>query len=98
MIDTCRLAGRAPLADSPANPPTKGTLATYVKMLVRVSRWHLISVLIVMVLFSVTEGVGIALLLPTLQVAGFNLAGQGEAGRYAAMVAQALVAVGCTRR
>ena len=51
-----------------------------------------------MVLFSVTEGVGIALLLPTLQVAGFNLAGQGEAGRYAAMVAQALVAVGCTRR
>jgi hypothetical protein len=67
-------------------------------MLVRVSRWHLISALIVMVLFSVTEGVGIALLLPTLQVAGFNLAGQGEAGRYAAMVAQALVAVGCTRR
>ncbi len=94
MIDTCRLAGRTPLADSPANPPMKGTLAAYLTMLVRVSRWHLISVLIVTVLFSLTEGIGLALLLPTLQVAGFNLAGQGEAGRYAALVSKAFVAVG----
>ena len=94
MIDTCRLAGGTPLADSPANPPTKGTLAAYVAMLVRVSRWHLISVPIVTVLFSLTEGAGFALLLPTLQVAGFNLTGQGEAGRYAALVSKAFVAVG----
>ena len=82
------------MADSPANPPMKGTLAAYLTMLVRVSRWHLISVLIVTVLFSLTEGIGLALLLPTLQVAGFNLAGQGEAGRYAALVSKAFVAVG----
>ena len=94
MIDTCRLAGGTPLADSPANPPTKGTLAAYLKMLVRVSRWDLVSVLIVMVLFSLSEGVGFALLLPTLQVAGFNLAGQGEAGHYAALVSKAFVSVG----
>ena len=52
-------------------------------MLVHVSRWHLVGVIAVAVLFSLTESVGIALLLPTLQVAGFNMAGQGEAGRYA---------------
>src|SRR5208283_1945594 len=72
----------------------KGALAAYLTMLVRVSRWHLISVLIVMVLYSLTEGMGFALLLPTLQVAGFNLTGQGEAGRYAAIVSNAFVAVG----
>ena len=63
-------------------------------MLVRVSRWHLIGVIIVTVLFSLSEGIGFALLLPTLQVAGFNLAGQGQAGRYAAMVSSAFVAIG----
>ena len=63
-------------------------------MLVQVSRWHLIGVIIVTVLFSLTEGIGFALLLPTLQVAGFNMAGQGEAGRYAAMVSNAFVAIG----
>jgi ATP-binding cassette subfamily C protein len=82
------------LADSPAKPPAKGILAVYLAMLVRVSRWHLISVLIVMVLFSLSEGIGFALLLPTLQVAGFNLTGQGEAGRYAAVVSRAFVKVG----
>jgi ATP-binding cassette subfamily C protein len=72
----------------------KSTLRAYLAMLVRVSRWHLIGVVVATVLFSLTEGVGFALLLPTLQVAGLNLAGQGEAGRYAAMVSQAFVAVG----
>ncbi|MGA3230798.1 MAG: hypothetical protein ABSD51_12700, partial [Candidatus Binatus sp.] len=91
---SCDLAGRTPLAHSPAKPLMKSTLAAYLAMLVRVSRWHLIGVLIVMVLYSLTEGVGFALLLPTLQMAGFNLAGQGEAGRYAAIVSNAFVAVG----
>ncbi len=63
-------------------------------MLVRVSRWHLIGVIIVTVLFSLSEGIGFALLLPTLQVAGFNMAGQGEAGRYATMVSNAFVSIG----
>jgi len=63
-------------------------------MLLQVSRWHLIGVVVVTVLFSLTEGVGFALLFPTLQVAGFNLAGQGEVGRYAAIVSNAFVAIG----
>ncbi|WP_422301467.1 ABC transporter ATP-binding protein [Candidatus Binatus sp.] len=74
--------------------PPKSTLRTYFAMLAHVSRWHLVGVVAVAVLFSLTEGVGIALLLPTLQVAGFNMAGQGEAGRYAAMLSNAFVAMG----
>ena len=63
-------------------------------MLVNVSRWHLVGVIVVAVLFSLTESIGIALLLPTLQVAGFNMAGQGEAGKYATMLSNAFVAIG----
>jgi len=82
------------LAASREKSPTKGTLAAYLAMLLRVSRWHVIGVILVMVLYSLSEGVGFALLLPTLEVAGFNLTGQGEAGRYAAIVSNAFVAVG----
>jgi ATP-binding cassette, subfamily C, bacterial len=88
-------AGRTDaLADSRASAPPKSTLRTYFAMLAHVSRWHLAGVVTVAVLFSLTEGIGIALLLPTLQVAGFNMAGQGEAGRYAAMLSNAFVAMG----
>jgi ATP-binding cassette subfamily C protein len=76
------------------NAPTRSTLRAYLAMLAQVSRWHLIGVVIVSVLFSLSEGVGFALLLPTLQVAGLNLAGQGEAGRYAAIVSNVFVAMG----
>ncbi|MFZ2060086.1 MAG: ABC transporter ATP-binding protein [Candidatus Binatus sp.] len=88
-------AGRTDaIADSRMSAPPKSTLRTYFAMLAHVSRWHLVGVVAVAVLFSLTEGVGIALLLPTLQVAGFNMAGQGEAGRYAAMLSNAFVAMG----
>jgi len=82
------------LADNHADGPAKSTLRAYLAMLVRVSRWHLIGVIVVSVLFSLSEGVGFALLLPTLQVAGLNLVGQGEAGRYAAMVSNVFVRMG----
>jgi ATP-binding cassette subfamily C protein len=74
--------------------PPESTIRPYLATLVHVSRWNLAGVVIVSVLFSLTEGVGFALLPPTLQVAGFNLAGQGEAGRYATMVSNAFLAVG----
>ncbi len=83
------------MADDHTNTaPSKSTLRAFLAMLVHVSRWHLIGVIVVTVLFSLTEGLGFALLLPTLQVAGFNLSGQGEAGRYATMVLQALARAG----
>jgi ATP-binding cassette subfamily C protein len=70
------------------------TLRIYLATLGRVVRWKLAGTLALMVLFSLTEGIGFALLLPTLQVAGLNLANQGEAGRYAAYVSGAFSAVG----
>jgi len=76
------------------NAPPRTTLRSYLAMLARVSRWHLVGAVTVTVLFSLSEGIGIALLLPTLQVAGFNMAGQGEAGRYAAMLSNAFVSIG----
>ncbi len=66
----------------------------YLSMLIAVARWHLVSAIALMTGFSLTEGVGIALLLPTLQVAGLNLTGQGEAGRYAHAVTEVFAAIG----
>ncbi len=77
---------------SPTN--TKITLRSYLAMLVRVSRWHLIGVIVVIALYSLSEGIGFALLLPTLQVAGLNLTGQGQAGRYATIVTNMFLAIG----
>ena len=76
------------------NAPPQSTLRSYLAMLVQVSRWNLAGVITVATLFSLTESIGIALLLPTLQVAGFNMAGQGEAGRYTAMLSNAFTAIG----
>jgi ATP-binding cassette subfamily C protein len=82
------------LAESRANAAPQSTLRAYFSMLVNVSRWHLVGVIAVAVLFSLTESIGIALLLPTLQVAGFNMAGQGQAGRYTEMLSNAFVSIG----
>ena len=87
-------AGADAIAEAHAKSRPQSTLRTYFAMLMQVSRWHLIGVIVVTVLFSLSEGIGIALLLPTLQVAGFNMAGQGEAGKYAARLANAFVAIG----
>ena len=69
-------------------------LREYLAMLLGIARWQLLWVLTLIALYSLTEGIGFALLLPTLQVAGLNLAGQGEAGRYAAMVSGVFTACG----
>jgi ATP-binding cassette subfamily C protein len=77
-----------------APPQTKGTLQSYLAMLFGVTRWQLVGVISLTVLYSLTEGIGFTLLLPTLQIAGLNLVGQGDAGRYAAMVSAVFVASG----
>jgi ATP-binding cassette, subfamily C, bacterial len=55
--------------------------------------WRFFSALALMIVFSITEGFGILLLLPTLQAAGLDLAGQGAAGRYAQAIEGGLRAV-----
>ena len=66
----------------------------YLAELIGVARWDLARAIALMVAFSLTEGIGIALLLPTLEVAGLNLAGQGAAGRYARIITGALSSIG----
>ncbi len=70
------------------------TFRRYLATIIEVSRWNVIRALALMVGFSLTEGIGIALLLPTLEVAGLNLVGQGAAGRYASAVRGALASLG----
>jgi ATP-binding cassette, subfamily C, bacterial len=82
------------LASATAPEPATPALRSYLAMLFGVARWKLMVVLTLTVLYSLTEGIGFALLLPTLQVAGLNLAGQGDAGHYAALVSGAFVAIG----
>jgi ATP-binding cassette, subfamily C, bacterial len=87
----------APRSDSPADPHGQRTLAAlsadqlvasrrpileYVSSLIRTARWQLLSAVLIMSFTSLTEGLGVALLFPILQVAGFNLANQGHVGHY----------------
>jgi len=69
-------------------------LRRFAATLISVARWDLAWAVFLMVAFSVTEGIGVALMLPTLQVVGVNLDGQGAAGRYAALVNEALASLG----
>src|SRR5271156_6899479 len=61
---------------------SKRPFLQYVSSLVQISRWQLMAAVIIMIVTSLTEGLGVALLFPILQVAGFNLANQGHVGHY----------------
>ncbi|MBF6569728.1 MAG: ABC transporter ATP-binding protein [Candidatus Binataceae bacterium] len=71
-----------------------GELRAYLAALLGVSRWKIALTVAITIVASMTEGVGVMLLLPTLQIAGLNLTGRGEAGRYAAIIRHALESVG----
>jgi ATP-binding cassette, subfamily C, bacterial len=99
----------APSSESPAIPPGQRTLAAlsadqltasrrpileYVSSLIRIARWQLLAAVLIMTFTSLTEGLGVALLFPILQVAGFNLANQGHVGHYTGEVRDLLVSSG----
>jgi ATP-binding cassette, subfamily C, bacterial len=69
-------------------------LRRYAITFAAVSRWRLWCTLALMVVASLTEGFGLALMLPTLQLAGVDIGGHSEAGRFAAWVRADLAAVG----
>jgi ATP-binding cassette, subfamily C, bacterial len=54
----------------------------YISSLLSIARWQLCAAVVLMTITSLTEGLGVALLFPILQVAGFNLANQGHVGHY----------------
>jgi ATP-binding cassette subfamily C protein len=75
------LAGRRPVVQ-------------YVSSLLEIARWRLLAAVVIMAFTSLTEGLGVALLFPILQVAGFNLANQGHVGHYTGEVRALLVRSG----
>src|SRR5271155_899443 len=70
----------APSADQLA--ASKRPLLQFVSSLMQIARWQLFAAVVIMTFTSLTEGLGVALLFPILQVAGFNLANQGHVGHY----------------
>jgi ATP-binding cassette subfamily C protein len=67
--------------------------AAYVATLLRVMRWRVGSVLLLMISVSLTEGVGLLLLVPLLQLVGVDVQ-QGTVGRLAEASSAAFTAVG----
>jgi ATP-binding cassette subfamily C protein len=99
----------APRSDSPAIPHGQRALAAlsadqlaaskrpileFLSSLIRIARWQLLAAVLIMTFTSLTEGLGVALLFPILQVAGFNLANQGHVGHYTGEVRVLLVKSG----
>ncbi len=70
------------------------TLIQFARALAGQARWRAMAALGLMIAFSLTEGVGVLMLFPLLQVAGINLTNQGGAGRLARMAAAGFAAVG----
>src|ERR1700723_168801 len=88
----------APSSDPTASPPGQRTRAAsqhaflqYISSLMQIVRWQLLASVLIMTFTSLTEGLGVALLFPILQVAGFNLANQGHVGHYTGEVRDLLV-------
>ncbi len=66
----------------------------YTKALAGAGKWRLRYTVALMVVSSLTEGLGLALMLPTLQLAGVEIGPHSEAGRYAVLVRAAFGAIG----
>ncbi len=62
------------------------TLRAYLSALYDATRWRLILTILLAALCSLTEGIGILLLIPTLQVSGMSLTGQGKMQSFAAAI------------
>lgn len=66
----------------------------FISSLVGAVRWQLAAAVVFMTITSLTEGLGVALLFPILQVAGFNLTNQGHVGHYTGEVRDLLTLSG----
>lgn len=66
----------------------------FVRALIKSAGWRFWWMLVLIVLLPLTEGAGLALLLPTLETAGLDLRNQGQAGHLAAIVWRGFAAVG----
>ncbi len=82
-------------SETPAAPPrqtlSRHSTRQYITSLFTTVRWQLLTAVLLMTVTSLTEGLGVALLFPILQVAGFNLANQGHVGHYTGEVRDLLL-------
>src|SRR6201992_1185447 len=90
-----------PATTSEAAPQPAASLASskrpfvqYISSLIQIAPGQLGAAVIIMTITSLTEGLGVALLFPILQVAGFNLTNQGHVGHYTGEVREILVRSG----
>jgi ATP-binding cassette, subfamily C, bacterial len=72
----------------------KGTISACLRDLRQASGPRLWSTLALSLLCSLSEGIGLALIIPTLAVAGFNFGSQDRADRYSLIVRSALTHLG----
>lgn len=72
------------------------SLSKFAQTLAVAAGWRLALVVSIAAACSFTEGIGVVLLIPTLQAAGINLIGQGNVGRYAQVISLAFQRVGIT--
>src|SRR5258708_13214093 len=86
--------GQRTLAALAPGASSKSNFLQYISRLVQIGGWQLMAAVIIMTVTSLTEGLGVALLFPILQVAGFNLANQGHVGHYTGEVRDLLVRSG----
>jgi ATP-binding cassette subfamily C protein len=70
------------------------TFRQYMTFVLGAARSRVVWTIFFIVLFSLTEGFGIALLLPILQVAGLDMGSQGALSHYAEMMVRPLEAAG----
>ncbi len=61
-------------------------LRAYLATLYESTGWELVLSIVLAALCSLTEGIGIVLLIPTLQISGLNLMGQGKIQSYATSI------------
>ena len=74
-------------------PADSGTLRSYIGALVDVASWKLAFVSLLMVCVTLTEGIGLLLLVPLLQVVGLDV-GRGTVGQIAAFITSIFATVG----
>lgn len=87
-------AAREPLARESGRSRMIPAIIRLGRALIREARWRAAGALALMIAFSLTEGIGVLLLFPLLQVAGLDLTHQGEAGRFARAVTNAFAVFG----
>jgi ATP-binding cassette subfamily C protein len=80
----------APAAAS-SSSGLRASLRDYLHTLLEITRWQLFSAVGLMLLTSLSEGLGVAMLFPVLQVAGLNMTNEGHVGHYTAEVRELLV-------